>query len=191
LEELERQAEEWWRSLSVSVCTSNEIDMCNNAIDDVCFVDGKTLIFPEVTIDYSLANWLFHDSGGIEAIWGERPSWASFVEEALLVRAVIRHADGRRGRDRRELAIWAMCRKELVDYLELSKNEDVSSWFEGWALMFCATNSSAEAYRAALTLIVELQLYQLKSLVKFLLIQQLPVQPQLANNFFFDCYSFI
>lgn len=61
---------------------------------DVRFVEGKTLIFPEITVDDAFADGFFEDGGGIEAIGGEGTGVSTFVEEALFVGAVGGHFGG-------------------------------------------------------------------------------------------------
>lgn len=63
--------------------------MLDYAVDNVRFVDSETLVFPEVAVDDALADGLFHDGGGVEAIRGEGARGATLVEEALFVCAVI------------------------------------------------------------------------------------------------------
>ena len=59
--------------MSVAVGAPDEGYVCDDAVDDVGFVDGETLVFPEVAVDYSFADWLLHYGCGVEAIRGERP----------------------------------------------------------------------------------------------------------------------
>jgi len=59
--------------LSVAVRAPDEGYVCDDAVDDVGFVDGETLVFPEVAVDYSFPDGLLHYGCGVETIGGERP----------------------------------------------------------------------------------------------------------------------
>lgn len=70
------------------------MDLLDDSVYDVCFVDAKTLVFPEIRVNNTLADWLLHDRGGVEAVGCEGSSRATLVEEALLVCAMGRHRFG-------------------------------------------------------------------------------------------------
>lgn len=71
-----------------AVRAANEIDVVDDAVDDVGFVDGEALLFEEVAVDNALAHRFLHDRGGVEAVRGEGDIAAALVEEAPLVGAV-------------------------------------------------------------------------------------------------------
>lgn len=75
--------------MRIAVGTADEVDVFDDAVDDVGFVDGETLIFPEVAVNYALSNWLLHDVGGVEAIGREGARGASLIEKTLLICAVV------------------------------------------------------------------------------------------------------
>jgi hypothetical protein len=91
LQELESKAEERRGSLRVAVCACDEVNVIDYAPYDIGFVDAETLILPEITVDYSLADGLFHYGCGVEAVGGKRAAGASLVEEALLICVVVCH----------------------------------------------------------------------------------------------------
>ena len=89
MQEFESKAEERRGPLRIAVGTTDEVNVLDHAIYDVGFVDGETLVFPEVAVDYALADGLFHDVGWVETIWSEGARRAALVEEALFVCAVV------------------------------------------------------------------------------------------------------
>ena len=77
--------------MCVPVRATNEVDVGDDAGDDVSFVDAETLVLPEIAVDNALADWLLHYGGGVEAIGSKRAGGAAFIKEALFVGAVVRH----------------------------------------------------------------------------------------------------
>jgi len=77
--------------LRVAVRAADEVDVLDDPIDDVCLIDAEALVFPEVAVDYALADRLLHYGGGVEAVGGKGARGAALVEEALFVCAVVGH----------------------------------------------------------------------------------------------------
>jgi len=54
--------------LRVAVGAADKIYVLYHAVDDVSFVEGEALVFPEVGIDNAFPDGLFEDRSGIETV---------------------------------------------------------------------------------------------------------------------------
>jgi len=83
--QLEGKTQEWTGFLCDTVRSTNEIDMLDDAIDNIRFVERKALLFVKVRVDDAILDGLFHNSRGIEAVWRDRYVRATLIEEATRI----------------------------------------------------------------------------------------------------------